>query len=179
MGSNIQLPMADHSLSVRMEGEEKSTRVPMRSAVLGTEPRRMVLSTLSYTIAMTIFIGAAIVFVSSVPRHSTSTSLGSASAEATWSYDGIRGPSQWGELFNREFQECSEGREQSPVDVITAAVPADRASAGPKLTVNYRSTHEQDTVTVSLHSSPQSRGKSRGLGMGGDARLACALWLLT
>jgi carbonic anhydrase len=37
-------------------------------------------------------------------------------AEASWSYEGERGPDAWGKLLP-EFQACSAGREQTPIDL--------------------------------------------------------------
>ena len=42
---------------------------------------------------------------------------------ASWGYDGEAGPSKWGEI-DAEYQTCSEGKNQSPID-IAATVEAD------------------------------------------------------
>lgn len=68
----------------------------------------------------------------SASASSTATSSASSSASATpsetatadahgaaWGYEGANGPSAWGEL-DKEFETCSAGTEQSPVDVAKA-----------------------------------------------------------
>jgi len=49
-----------------------------------------------------------------------------ADEEVHWTYEGEHGPEHWGEL-SPEFAACSEGREQSPIDIPAAASvnPAD------------------------------------------------------
>jgi len=60
--------------------------------------------------------------------------VAAASGPVHWSYEGEAGPEHWGEL-SHDFAACSEGKEQSPIDVPgTATVnPAD-------LTFNYQPT---------------------------------------
>jgi carbonic anhydrase len=42
-----------------------------------------------------------------------------------WSYQGDDGPERWGEL-SPEFEKCSKGKYQSPIDIVTRKVEADR-----------------------------------------------------
>jgi carbonic anhydrase len=55
-----------------------------------------------------------------------------------WSYEGVTGPSHWGELSSA-FRECSSGREESPIDL-----PDPSAVAGRAPVLQY------DRVTLSL-----------------------------
>ena len=40
-----------------------------------------------------------------------------AEGEVHWSYSGTRGPEHWGQL-SEAFETCSEGKNQSPVDIV-------------------------------------------------------------
>ena len=43
-----------------------------------------------------------------------------ASEDAHWTYEGDEGPEHWGEL-SEEFEMCSKGKNQSPIDLLAAA----------------------------------------------------------
>ena len=51
-----------------------------------------------------------------------------------WGYSGAGGPANWGQLMP-EFKTCSEGRKQSPIDIVGAV-----AGNLPKLQLNYKET---------------------------------------
>lgn len=57
------------------------------------------------------------------------------SEENRWGYAGDRGPENWGSLSDK-YSECSEGREQSPIDIATEAV--DSSGDPPRLSFAYR-----------------------------------------
>lgn len=57
------------------------------------------------------------------------------SEENRWRYAGDRGPEHWGSLSDK-YSECSEGREQSPIDIDTDAV--DYSGDAPRLSFAYR-----------------------------------------
>jgi carbonic anhydrase len=69
---------------------------------------------------------------------------------AEWSYDGDTGPEHWGDL-STDYATCSEGVEQSPID-ITDATP----SLEPALEIDYQSTplaifNNGHTIEVEYH----------------------------
>ncbi|KAK8393762.1 hypothetical protein O3P69_006821 [Scylla paramamosain] len=50
-----------------------------------------------------------------------------------WSYDGISGPGFWG-IINRRWRLCSDGKRQSPVDLVTSSIVFDHTL--PQLTLS-------------------------------------------
>ncbi len=79
--------------------------------------KKIAVLSLILVISLTIGLGTA---VASGPVH--------------WSYEGEEGPEHWGEL-SPDFAACSEGQEQSPVDILASAPvnPAD-------IVLNYQPT---------------------------------------
>jgi carbonic anhydrase len=59
---------------------------------------------------------------------------------AHWSYEGETGPAHWAEL-DPACTACSEGKAQSPIDLVTAAPQAGHPAGGP--TVLHFAEHEQ------------------------------------
>lgn len=57
------------------------------------------------------------------------------SEENRWGYAGDTGPENWGSLSDK-YSECSEGREQSPIDIDTDAV--DSSGGASRLSFSYR-----------------------------------------
>ena len=57
------------------------------------------------------------------------------SEENRWGYAGDTGPENWGSLSDK-YSECSEGREQSPIDIATDEV--DSSGDTPRLSFAYR-----------------------------------------
>lgn len=77
-----------------------------------------------------------------------------AEAAPTWGYAGPVGPPYWSQLDDR-YALCSGGREQSPVDLTTAAAPA----AQPALQFLYRPVPlriQNNGHTVQVHYDPGS-----------------------
>ncbi|KAK7083392.1 hypothetical protein SK128_022920, partial [Halocaridina rubra] len=59
-----------------------------------------------------------------------------------WSYDGISGPGFWG-IINRRWRLCSDGRRQSPVDLVTSSIVFDHT-----LTQLQMTSHKIDGTLV-------------------------------
>ncbi len=78
--------------------------------------------------------------------------LAAASDQAEWSYQGVKGPSHWGDL-SPEYSTCNKGKNQSPVDISNAVdaklkgikfdyamlVPENIVNTGHSIQVNIRS----------------------------------------
>lgn len=72
---------------------------------------------------------------------------------ADWSYTGADGPTYWGSL-NPDYKRCSEGVQQSPIDLRDA----ERASP-PKLTIDYlTSSLGLDNTGYSIEAMPEPQG---------------------
>jgi carbonic anhydrase len=72
---------------------------------------------------------------------------------ADWSYTGAGGPAHWGSL-NPDYEPCSEGGEQSPIDLRDA----ERASP-PKLAIDYStSSLELEDSGHSVEAVPEPQG---------------------
>ena len=53
-----------------------------------------------------------------------------------WGYSGDTGPENWGSLSDK-YSECSEGREQSPIDIATASAVSGNERETPPLSFHY------------------------------------------
>ena len=69
-----------------------------------------------------IVVAAALAFASAAGAQSGEAPAGDGHGGATWSYEGSRGPANWGRL-SLAFRLCGLGKMQSPLD-IADAVPA-------------------------------------------------------
>ena len=65
---------------------------------------------------------------------------------AQWSYKGETGPEHWGDL-NPNFAACTNGKEQSPINIETSRVIEDEKI--PDLVINYKPT-EFSLVTTDI-----------------------------
>lgn len=53
-----------------------------------------------------------------------------------WGYEGDGGPENWGRLSGK-YSQCSEGREQSPIDIDTSSVVSGTEREAPPLSFHY------------------------------------------
>jgi carbonic anhydrase len=83
---------------------------------------------------------------------------------AHWGYDGEEGPAHWGEL-SPDYAACSEGMEQSPVDIPAAATlnPADIVFNYQPTAVNIVNNGHSIMVSADEGSSIQIHGKTYNL----------------
>jgi carbonic anhydrase len=83
-------------------------------------------------VSATIGLGAAVIVGIAGCSGSTSADPAPVIGAPEWSYSGDTGPQEWGKLSS-QYEACSSGQEQTPIDVVSATVSGKKSP-----TIDYR-----------------------------------------